>query len=400
VSAWNDIRDELQHLAETDMLRDPVTLETPVGPRVRVAGREVVCLCSNDYLSLAGDPRVIQAACRGLQHWGLGAGASRLVSGTGQPHRQLERDLAAFKGVEDVAITSTGWMANQAAIAAVAGPGDLVLCDKLNHASILDAALSCGARVRTYHHRDTGRLARLLERHRPGGGRCLIVTDSVFSMDGDLAPLGEICDLKEAHDAAVLIDEAHATGVLGPGGRGAAELLGVEDRVDLVVGTLSKALGGLGGFIAADKVLIDKIRNTARPYIYTTAPPPGICVGLIESLRIVVSEPGRRRRLGELAELLRDRLGQMGLSGGTSATQIVPIVLGPAGRALRISRALLDAGFLVPAIRPPTVPRGTSRLRVSLCAGHTPAEIEAFCDALQAAVQQDEAESDGQGDDA
>ncbi len=398
--AWNDIRDELQHLAETDMLRDPVTLETPVGPRVRVAGREVVCLCSNDYLSLAGDPRVIQAACLAVQHWGLGAGASRLVSGTLQPHRQLERDLAALKGVQDVAITSTGWMANQAAIAAVAGPGDLVLCDKLNHASILDAALSCGARVRTYHHRDTERLARLLERHRRDARRCLIATDSVFSMDGDLAPLGEICDLKDSHDAVVLIDEAHATGVLGPGGRGVAELLGLEDRIDLAVGTLSKALGGLGGFIAAEKVVIDKIRNTARPYIYTTAPAPGICAGLIESLRIIRSEPGRRRRVAELAELLRDRLEQMDLSTGLSATQIVPIVLGAAGRALRISRALLDAGFLVPAIRPPTVPRGTSRLRVSLCAGHTPAEIEAFCDALQTALDQDEAANERLDDDA
>ncbi|MFW5840778.1 MAG: aminotransferase class I/II-fold pyridoxal phosphate-dependent enzyme, partial [Planctomycetota bacterium] len=230
------------------------------------------------------------------------------------------------------------------------------------------------------------RVGARLARHRGRHGRTVIVTDAVFSMDGDLAPLERIVQLSQQYEAILVIDEAHGTGVLGQRGRGAAELLGVEQQVDLVVGTLSKALGGLGGFIAAGDLLIRQIRNTARPYIYTTAPPPAICRALVESLRIVRDQPQRRRKLLALADRLRRKLGQMHLSAGDSASQIIPIVIGEAGDAVAVSQHLLEAGFLVPAIRPPTVPRGSSRLRVSLCSGHTEADIDAFCRALPEAL--------------
>jgi 8-amino-7-oxononanoate synthase len=286
------------------------------------------------------------------------------------PHRRLEEALAEFKGAEEAVLTSTGWMANHAAIGALAGPGDLLLCDKFNHASIIDAARACGARLRTFRHAEAGRLEELLERHRADHDRCLIVTDSLFSMDGDLAPLVEIVDLKHRYDARLLIDEAHATGVLGEHGRGVAEMLGVEGDVDVTVGTLSKALGGLGGFVAGAGELIDVIRNTSRPYIYTTAPPPALAEASLAALAIVRREPQRRRYLLELAGRFREALRSVGLDTGRSAAQIIPALVGPADAAAALSEELLAEGYLIPAIRPPTVPPGTSRLRISLSAGH------------------------------
>lgn len=393
MSIWQDMQNDLDELAAADLLRDPAVMESPCAPRVMVGGRKIVCLCSNDYLGLADDPAVKAAAMAAIEKFGVGSGASRLISGSSALHVDLERALARFKGAQAALVTATGWMANHVALHAFAKAGDLILCDKLNHASILDAALSSGARVRTYGHCDTARLEMLLTRHRKEHRRCLIVTDSLFSMDGDVAPLREIAQLKARFDAQLLIDEAHATGVLGMGGRGAAELLGVEEQVDAVVGTLSKALGAMGGFVAGPAVLIETIRNTGRPYIYTTALPPAICAAAIESLRIVQTEPARRDRLRDLAVHLHKLLHAAGLACGADqngddlVTQIQPILLGEAGRALRVSRQLLAEGFLVPAIRPPTVPRGTSRLRVSLSAAHDIADLERFVAALAKLVQ-------------
>jgi 8-amino-7-oxononanoate synthase len=273
-------------------------------------------------------------------------------------------------------------MANCAAVAAFVGKGDLILSDKLNHASIIDAARACGARLRTYRHCDTGRLEQLLDRHRHSYRRCLIVTDSLFSMDGDLAPLGKLVALKRRFDALLLIDEAHATGVLGDGGRGVAELLAVEDGIDATVGTLSKAIGCLGGFIAGPRVLIDLIRNTARSFIYTTALPASICAAADSAIDIIRDQPERRQRVLELAGNLRSRLQEAGFATGNSHSQIIPILVGSSRDALEVARCLLQRGFLVPAIRPPTVPRGTSRLRVSLSAGHTTEEILGLVDLL------------------
>ena len=386
MTIWDDMSAHLAELAAADLLRRPVVLESACGPVVRVDGREVVCLCSNDYLGLADDPEIKRAVIEAVGRWGVGAGASRLVCGTSSVHRELEDRLAAFKHTQAAVVTSTGWMANLVAVRALAGKGDLVLCDKLNHASVLDAAMACGAALRTYPHRDMDRLGELLARHRPACRRCLIVTDSLFSMDGDLAPLAKLVELKKRFDAQLLIDEAHATGVLGPSGRGAAELLAVEDEIDATVGTLSKAIGSMGGFVAGPGVLIDTIRNTGRAYIYTTAPPPAICAGAIRALELIGSQPQRRQRLLELADGLRRDLAAAGLSTLGSCTQIMPVVVGEAGRAMNVSRRLLEAGFLIPAIRPPTVPRGTSRLRISLSWNHQEGDLRRLVGVLAQAV--------------
>jgi len=382
MDVWRDMQARMEQLERDDMLRRPAVLESGCGPVVRVGGRRAVCLCSNDYLALAGDARVKRAAAAAVERWGVGAGGSRLVCGTTKLHAELESRLAELKGAESAVVTASGWTANHAAVHALAGEGDLVLCDKLSHASILDAARSCGAHVRTFAHRDVGRLAKLLERLRPRHRRCLIATDSLFSMDGDLAPLAELADLRDRFEAVLMIDDAHATGVLGAQGRGAAEALGVEGRIDVTVGTLSKALAALGGFVAGPRALTETIVNTARAYIYTTALPAAVCAAAVEAMNIVRDEPQRRQRLDELAGRLRSDLRAAGLDAGPSVSQIIPVHLGSPARALAVSRALLEAGFLVPAIRPPSVPPGTSRLRVSVCCDHAPADLERFAESL------------------
>ena len=392
MTLWQDMQKELDELAAAGLLRRPVTIDSACGPRVRIDGRDCVALCSNDYLGLADHPAVKAAAIEAVGRYGVGAGASRLVSGTCTLHAQLEGRLAAFKGTPAAVVAPTGWMANHIALHAMVGAGDLVLCDKLNHASIVEAALSCGARLRTYPHCDAARLGELLARHRGGYRRCLIVTDSLFSMDGDLAPLREIVQLKRRYDAQLLLDEAHATGVLGASGRGAAELAGVEGDVDATVGTLSKAIGAMGGFVAGPAVLIDLIRNKGRAFIYTTALPPAICGAALAALDLIRDEPQRRTRLWSLSAGLRLALGQLPVqvsganvanrgSGATSrecSTPIIPVVIGEASRAVAVSEGLLKRGFLVPAIRPPTVPRGTSHLRVSVSAAHDEADLQRF----------------------
>ncbi len=383
---WQQIQAELDDLGAQDLLRKPTVVDSACRAHITVAGREVVCFCSNDYLSLAADPAVIKAATDAIVKWGVGSGASRLVSGTSSLHVELEQALADFKCTESAVVGSTGWMANQIAISALVTSGDLVLADKLNHASILDAVKISGAKLRTYAHSNTDRLRNLLQTHRSRYRRCLIVTDSLFSMDGDLAPLGDLVALKHEFDAQLLIDEAHATGVLGSSGRGAAELAGVEDQIDATVGTLSKAIGSLGGFVAGPGVLIEKIRNKARAFIYTTALPPALCAAAIESLRIIRQEPDRRQRVLSMASDLKEALARAGFAASDSQSQIIPVIVGGAGEALRMSEQLLSAGFLVPAIRPPTVAPGTSRLRVSVCAGHTPEDTAGLVDAMASAA--------------
>ena len=380
---WQDMQARLDELAGRDLLRSPRELGSAAGTRVTIAGREILCLCSNDYLGLANDPAVRAAAVEAIERWGVGSGASRLISGTMGPHVELENALADFEGVEAVAVTPAGWMANHAAITALAGPGDLILADKLNHASILAAATASGARLRTYHHCDTERLETLLQRHRQSHRRCLIITDSLFSMDGDLAPLRKIVRIKQRYDAQLLIDEAHATGVLGNGGRGAAELLGVEGQIDVTVGTLSKAIGAAGGFVAGPEILIRMIRNTARSYIYTTAPPPAICAAALASLKIIQTQPQRREKLLRLSADLRSSLQATGMDTRGSVSQIIPVVVGSAGQAVSLSETLLEEGFFIPAIRPPTVPPGTSRLRISLSTGHHAADLERLVNILR-----------------
>ncbi|MBI5724459.1 MAG: 8-amino-7-oxononanoate synthase [Planctomycetes bacterium] len=379
---WRQMAEELDELGAAGLLRACRGVESADPPRLVIDGRPVVCLCSNDYLGLACDESVKAAAIEAINKWGVGAGASRLISGTTNLHQQLEDRLAEFKKTEAAIVTSTGWMANHVAIHALAGPGDLIVSDKLNHASIIDAAISSGARVRTFPHRQAARAGKILAEHRAEYKRCLIVTDSLFSMDGDIAPMGELAELKKKFNCQLLIDEAHATGVLGKCGRGAAEMLGVEDGVDAVVGTLSKALGGLGGFVAGPKVLIDTIVNKGRPFIYTTALPASLCAAGLKALEIIQTQPARRQKLLSLADRMRQGLAGLGLDCGDSASQIIPIILGGQEKTMRVSQALLEAGFFVAAIRPPTVPKGACRLRVSLSAMHDESIVDSFLNTL------------------
>lgn len=387
MDAWQQMQDSLDELKRDGLLRHPQAIGSPCGRRVDVGDRQVVCMCSNDYLSLANHPAVKSAAIEAIERWGVGTGSSRLVCGTTVIHVELERRLAEFKHTEAALVTPSGWTANRVAICAMAGKGDLVFCDKLNHASIIDAARACGARVRTYSHCDPQRLGKLLDRHRSSGKRCLIVTDSLFSMDGDIAPLHELVDLKNRYEAQLLIDEAHAMGIFGAGGRGIAELLGVEDDIDAYVGTLSKAIGASGGFVAGRRVLIDTIFNGGRAYIYTTAPPAGLCAAAIASLDIIDGDSQRREELLAMSEGLRECLVDMQMDICGSQSQIIPIVIGSADEAVRVSRSLFSSGYFVVAIRPPTVKRGTSRLRVSLCSGHCLEDVEGLLEALARAIR-------------
>ena len=441
------IRETLSRLKARHLDRRLVALGSAAGPHVDVAGRRVLQFASNNYLGLANDPRVKEAARKGIDRWGWGAGASRLVSGHTEAHAALEADLAAFKHTEAALVFPTGYATNLGVMTALAGRGDVVIMDRANHASLYDAVRLAGARLVRYPQADAGAAARLLEEHRGGTGRRLLVTDTVFSMDGRCAPLAELADLCRRQACMLVLDEAHATGVLGPTGAGLAEELATpeggkrghstfsavgaegnakspgtekvecplfcEDAVTASVGTLSKALGGIGGFVAASRDVCDLIVNRARPFIYTTALPAAACEAARAALQIVRAEPERRRRLLALAGRLRTRLREEGFdigaekeqkrghstfSAGTQpshrepqgqkvecplfSTPIIPIILGDPERALAFAAALLEEGIFCPAIRPPTVPPGTSRLRVSLTAEHTDDDVERLLSAL------------------
>jgi 8-amino-7-oxononanoate synthase len=373
-----------EDLAELDRLglrRRLVTREGPQSSHIRVDGHALVNFGSNDYLGLAADQRLATAAAEAAKREGWGAGASPLVLGHDAIHEQLERRLAEFEGTEAALFFPSGFAANMGTIAALVGPGDVVYTDRKNHASLLDGCRLSRADVRAYAHADVGQLTRLLSR---AGGyrRRLVVTDSLFSMDGDLAPLVELADLASRFDAMLLIDEAHATGVFGRRGRGVAEHLGVEDRVHVRIGTLSKALGSIGGFVAGSRPLIDWLVNRARPYVFSTALPAAVAAAALAAMVIVRDEPERRVALYQRAARLRDALSQQGWNTGRSASQIIPVVVGQPDRALHFASALRARGFFVPAIRPPTVPEGESCLRISLTCGHTDEMVDALLRAM------------------
>lgn len=347
-------------------------LQTPDGPLVNFA--------SNDYLGLAGDPRLAEAAGQAIDGFGWGSGASPLICGYTEEHQQLEADLARFEGTEAAIVFNSGFAANLGTVAALVGLGDVVLGDRLNHASLIDGCRLSGARFRTWPHGDLDRLENLLQKE--SGTRRLIVTDTLFSMDGDFAPLADLADLAERYQAMLLVDEAHATGVFGPHGRGLVEQCGVEQRVDIRIGTLSKALGSVGGFVAGRRVLIEWLVNRARNYIYSTAFPAAACAAGRAALRIVDSEPQRRAHLLALATRLRSGLTERGWGTGPGHSQIVPVLLGSAERAVETSARLRAAGLWVPAIRPPSVRPDTSRLRVSLTAAHLDEHVDQLLAAL------------------
>ena len=378
--------DDLAELRRRGLHRVRRRLESGQGVRVRLRGRELVSFAGNDYLNLAGDPRLARVAARAARRYGTGAGSSPLVSGYLPPLRALEHALARWQQTEAALVFSSGYAANLALVASLAGDGDAVFSDQLNHASLIDGCRLSRARVHVYRHADVNHLNDLLRSHGASARRRLILSDTVFSMDGDLAPLANLLDLARLHDALLLIDEAHATGVLGEDGRGVTALIPPTaldpDRL-IKVGTLSKALGAQGGFVCGSRRLIEWLVNHARPYIFSTALAPPAAAAARRALTIVRDEPERRRHLLVLAALLRDELRGLGYPESCSHCQIVPVIVGDAAEAVHLSTRLEQQGLLVPAIRPPSVPTGTARLRISLTAGHTEEDIRCLVAGLR-----------------
>jgi 8-amino-7-oxononanoate synthase len=355
----------------------------PQGPRVLLDGKRVLLLCSNNYLGLADHPRVREAAADAAMRYGVGAGASRLVSGNMTLHRRLEERLAEFKRSERCLLFGSGYLANVGVIAALAGEGDVVFSDALNHASIIDGCRLSRADAFVYDHLDTEHLEWGL---REAAGRgSLIVTDSVFSMDGDVAPLERIVELAHRYDARVMVDEAHATGVIGPGGRGAVADAGLESEVDVVVGTLGKALGSYGAYACCDAEMARYLVNAARTLIFSTGPAPPVVAAALTALELVRENPRRIERVRRNAQVLRDALRARGISVPDGDTAIVPLVVGDASQAVALCERALRRGVFAQAIRPPTVPEGSSRLRLAAMATHNAAELEWAAAQLSAA---------------
>ncbi len=368
-----EIEARLDELKALGLHRRTRLVSGPQGPHILLDGRPVLLLCSNNYLGLSDHPRVREAAADAAMRWGVGAGASRLVSGTMTIHRRLEERLAEFKGRESALLFGSGYLANAGTVAALARPGDVVFSDAHNHASIIDGCRLSRAEIFVYDHGDVDHLAWGIER--ADGRGALIVTDSVFSMDGDVAPLAEIVDLAQHHGIRTVIDEAHGTGALGPGGRGALASEGLEDQVDVIVGTLGKALGSYGAFVTCDRQMARYLVNAARTFIFSTALPPPAVAAALAALELLVERPERVDRLTANADVLRGALEQEGFDAAGSRTQIIPLVIGEADRAVAICEAAVQRGVFAQAIRPPTVPDLTSRLRLSVMATHREGEL-------------------------
>lgn len=373
-----------KHLAELDALglyRRARVVGSRRGVEINVDGKPAVNFCSNDYLGLASHPRIIRAVKYGLDEYGLGSGASQMVCGKYRVHSLLEERLAGITGRDDVTLFSSGYLANLAAVSALASSrGDRVFLDRLCHGSLIDAALLCRAEMRRYKHADPGALASLL------GNRAatrLVITDTIFSMDGDLAPLPQLVNLCVQSDAILFVDDAHGFGVLGESGRGSMEHFSLDQRaVPLMMATFGKALGAQGAFIAGQKTLIETIKQRARPYIYTTALAPSVAAGVMEAIQVLEDEPERRHHLRDLIKRFREGARQQGLPVMDSKTAIQPVIVGGSDAAVMLSNKLLGEGFYVAAIRPPTVPADTARLRVTLSAAHTPEQVDALLAAL------------------
>lgn len=378
--AW--IEDSLNELEHAGLRRQLRARESYQGRIVRFGQQELLNFGSNNYLGLAADSRIIQAASEAIHREGWGSGASPLICGRSISHAALESALAQFEGTEAALVFPTGFAANSGTIGALVGPGDVVYCDKKNHASLLDGCRLSRADFRVFPHGDVDTLDRLLakpNKHR----RRLVVTDGLFSMDGDLAPLDQLVEVCRRHSAMLLVDEAHATGVFGRSGRGAAEYFGVASEIQARVGTLSKALGSVGGFVAGERRLIEWFIHKARPYMFSTAPPAAACYAALTALEIVKTEPHRRETVLHLSATLRKALQDEGWNIGNSVSQIIPIVVNSADCAVLLSHALYERGLFVPAIRPPSVPEGEACLRVSLTYHHPPEDLDRLVTTLR-----------------
>ncbi|MFZ0153892.1 MULTISPECIES: 8-amino-7-oxononanoate synthase [unclassified Pseudomonas] len=375
-----DLRARLDQRRAADLYRQRPLLQSPQGPQVVVDGQPLLAFCSNDYLGLANHPEVIAAWRAGAERWGVGGGASHLVIGHSSPHHEVEEALADLTGRPRALLFSTGYMANLGALTALVGQGDTVLQDRLNHASLLDAGLLSGARFNRYLHNDASSLASRLDK---AVGNTLVVTDGVFSMDGDLADLPALAATAQARDAWLMVDDAHGLGTLGRNGGGIVEHFGLShEQVPVLIGTLGKACGTAGAFVAGSEELIECLIQFARPYIYTTSQPPALACATLRSLQLLRSEHWRREHLAALIQQFRSGAEQIGLQLMDSFTPIQPILIGESARALRLSQMLRERGLLVTAIRPPTVPAGSARLRVTLSAAHSAAQVQLLLDAL------------------
>jgi 8-amino-7-oxononanoate synthase len=375
-----DLRARLEQRRAADLYRQRPLLQSPQGPEVMVDGQPLLAFCSNDYLGLANHPEVIAAWRAGAERWGVGGGASHLVIGHSTPHHQVEEALAELTGRPRALLFTTGYMANLGALTALVGQGDTVLQDRLNHASLLDAGLLSGARFNRYLHNDATSLASRLDK---AVGNTLVVTDGVFSMDGDIADLPALAATAKARDAWLMVDDAHGFGTLGRNGGGIVEHFGLStEQVPVLIGTLGKACGTAGAFVAGSEELIECLIQFARPYIYTTSQPPALACATLRSLQLLRSEHWRREHLAALIQQFRSGAEQIGLQLMDSFTPIQPILIGDSARALRLSQMLRERGLLVTAIRPPTVPAGSARLRVTLSAAHSAAQVQLLLEAL------------------
>lgn len=373
---------ELETFAQHHLLRELALINSPTAPVISVEGREILLFASNNYLGLANHPQVKNAAIKTLEEFGVGSGASRLISGTLTPHHNLERDLAQFKGTESSLTFSSGYATNIGVIPNLAKTNGLILADRLCHASLIDGCRLSRATLRVFHHNDFDHLKRLLTKQ-PAHAPTLIVTEGVFSMDGDLAPLAEIAKLAQEFEATLLVDDAHGTGVMGPTGRGTPEQYGLNPGDALHMGTLSKAIGSSGGFVAGPKEFVDYLINTSRSFIYTTAPPPALSAAASAALAIIQLEPERRMKLWHNRDLLYHGLVSMGFQLTNTKSPILPIIVKDPELGMQMSQRLREEGVWIPAVRPPTVPKGTSRLRITVTADHSIEQIETALRALE-----------------
>lgn len=380
------VESQLAEIRSRSLLRGLREISTAQQPETSCGGRDLINFSSNDYLGLAADPLLREAAKACIDRWGFGAGASRLVCGTLGPHAQLERDLAAFKGTEAAIAFSSGYATALGALGALAGPEDVIILDKLAHASLIDGARLSRATVRVYPHNHMGKLEshlRWAREHMPEA-RIMVVTEAVFSMDGDRSPVEEITAIKDRYGALLLLDEAHAVGVIGEHGRGLAHKRGVASQVDLLMGTLGKAMGSAGGYVCARRPIIDLMINRARSFIYSTAPIPAAAAAASAAIAFLQTPAGRERQerlWARIGDFLREAPKGL-LPEGAGRSAIVPVIIGDEEKALAAAQWLREKGFLAPAIRYPTVSRGSARLRVTLSAAHTAAQVSALCEAL------------------
>lgn len=369
------LNDELNQLKRNNQYRLPQTLESRQGTSASINGQRYILFCSNDYLGLSNHPKLIEASLAAAKEYGTGSGASRLICGSLKVHAQLEQGVALFKQTEDAVIFSSGYMANLGVISSLMNKNDLIIMDKLNHASLIDGARLSGACLRVYPHQNMKALERILSTSSIYRRR-MIITEGIFSMDGDIAPLPEIVDMAKHYQAMTMVDDAHATGVLGKNGQGSAGYFGLEGKIDIQMGTFSKAIGGFGGFIAGKKVLIDYLKNTARSFIYSTSLPPSDIAASLKGLEIIQTEPEWREMLWDNVNYLHQKVHQAGLNTLNSITQIIPVLTGSNEDTLQMANYLYNHGIFAPGIRPPSVPKGKGRIRLSVMATHTREELD------------------------